>query len=113
MTALSYLACQAAYRIRQFLLHWYVHSYFIFGGRALKTLERLDQVFALKVTWRYFGQPLFKDFTYIGYFLGLIFRASRILVGVVIYSLVACIFTAGFIIWSLTPVYLLLGIIKA
>ncbi len=113
MTAFNYLARQSAYRLKQFLLHWYSHGYFIFGGRALKTLERLDRVFALKVTWRYFGQPLFKDFTYIGYFLGLIFRASRILVSVIIYALVASIFIAGYLIWALIPAYLLLGIITA
>lgn len=111
MNALLYLANQAAYRIKQFFLHWYVHGYFIFGSRAILIMERLDQVLALRVTWRYFGQPLFKDFTYTGYFLGLIFRGTRILVGILVYSIIVAIFTAGYIFWALIPIFLILKII--
>ena len=40
MTALFYLARQAAYRLKQFLLHWYVHGYLV--------LKKLKKLFVLK-----------------------------------------------------------------
>ncbi len=109
MTAFSYLLKRALYRLGQFFVHWYVHSYFIIGGWAINTLEKLDRVFGLKITWRYFGQPLFKDFTYIGYFLGFIFRGFRITISLVIYTFVVGMFIFLYIIWALIPIYLMLG----
>lgn len=112
MVALDYLAHQAIYRLQQFFVHWYGHGYFIIGGLTINALERLDRIFALKITWRYFGQPLFKDYTYMGYFLGFIFRSARILISVIVYALVVAVFAAIYILWSLIPPLLILKIIN-
>lgn len=110
-TAVLYLSQSFIFRIWQFFVHWYGHGYLNIGGAALNTLEQMDKTLALRITLRYFGQPLYKDYTYLGYALGLVFRSLRILIGVVVYAVVVAVFAAIYLSWAAVPVYLVLKMV--
>jgi len=61
----------------------------------------LDRTFAVRITFRYLFQPLYKDYTVIGRFLGFIFRTSRILVGIVVYVFFIILFLVFYLAWLL------------
>ncbi len=111
IAVILYLVHQFFYRIWEFFAHWYGRGYLHIGGAAMNTLERMDKALALRITLRHFGQPLYKDYTYLGYALGLIFRSLRILIGAMVYAAVAAVFAAIYIVWAAIPIYLILKII--
>jgi hypothetical protein len=101
--ALVYLVNRVFYRIADFFHHWYID-----GSRRLlhdfvSFLEKLDKTFAIKVTFKYFFQPLYKDYTVIGRILGLIFRSSRILIALFVYTFFSLIFLVVYACWLLIP----------
>lgn len=99
--SLVYLVQRFFFRLGDFFHHWYVD-----GSRHLlhwfvSFFERLDRTFAVRITYRYLFQPLYKDYSVIGRLLGFIFRASRVIVGSVIYLFFAALFLVVFVFWLL------------
>ena len=74
-------------------------------------LKRLDRFFALKITIRYWLQPLFQDRTFIGYILGPIFRTGRIATALMVYLVVIIIVAPVYAIWLLIPPYIVYKIL--
>lgn len=105
--ALVYIFWRLWRDIREFFHHWYVHAFFVMIHGTLGLLERLDRSFALKITLRHFGQPLFQDRTLVGYILGFFFRSFRILSAFIIYFLVIAAATGVYFAWSLVPLYVI------
>lgn len=105
--ALVYLVHRLFYRLGDFFHHWYVDGSRRFGHIFISFLERLDRMWALRITLRYFFQPLYKDYTVIGRIMGVIFRSIRILTGGFIYLFFAAIFFAIYIAWLAVPLALL------
>ena len=99
------------FRLKEFLRHWYINSFFVYSQLVFSQLEKLDRFFAFKITWRYFFQPLYQDRTILGRILGFIFRLQRLLVGGLVY-LVIILMAAGFyLIWLAFPVYIIYRIL--
>ncbi len=69
--------------------------------------ERFDRVIALKVTARFLFQPLYGDYSVIGYVFGFIFRSIRLAFGIVTYAFVATIYLVIYLAWVAVPPYLL------
>lgn len=107
MIAIPYLLQQFFYRLWQFFEHWYYRSFVKIGGWAVGFLEFLDKFFALKVSVRHFGEPLFQDYSIIGYILGFVFRTFRILAGALTYAVVIALFSLIYVAWAVTPIYIL------
>jgi len=103
-----YLLQRCAYRFVDFFHHWYVDGSRTIGRRFIAALEEVDRVIALRVTFRYFFQPLYGDFSGIGRVLGVIFRTGRILVGLVIYAVVVAAFLAFYLLWIAFPAAVIL-----
>jgi len=101
--SLVYLAERFVYRISNFFHHWYVDGSKIFFHKLVSLLEFLDQTIALRVTLRYFFQPLFKDYTGMGRILGFVFRTGRALIGVVVYVFVLIVFMTVYALWLVVP----------
>ncbi len=79
---------------------------------ALGALGSLDRTFAIKITLRHFFEPLYRDKTFIGYILGVVFRTFRVLIGLFVYAILLFIIFAMYILWALVlpyVVYRLLG----
>jgi hypothetical protein len=107
-----YLIQRFFYRLFDFFHHWYVDGSRAFGRTFITTLAEIDRVLALKITIRYFFQPLYKDYTVIGRILGIIFRTGRILIGIVIYPIITAIFLTAYLAWILIPAVVLIYIFK-
>lgn len=108
--AVVYLIQRFFYRIWQFLSHWYVGGYFVIGGKFLNILEYLDQTIALRITLKYFWQPLYRDYSFIGYMIGIPARAARTLAGFVAYGAVLAVGIATYLAWATIPLYLVFSI---
>ncbi len=102
-----YLVWLFFHRIVIFFHHWYVDGSRAIGHGFISVLERLDRSLAIRVTLRYFFQPLYKDFTFIGRILGIIFRSVRIAIAIVIYAAVAFAFLVAYIVWLAVPLYVI------
>ncbi|HUX35791.1 MAG TPA: hypothetical protein VMV71_02025 [Candidatus Paceibacterota bacterium] len=109
--SVTYLTRRFFYHIYIFFHHWYFDASRVFFHKLVSFLERLDQTIALRVTLKYFFQPLFKDYTFIGRILGIIFRTGRALIGAVVYLLVVAVFMTIYIFWLITPIILILYVL--
>jgi len=106
--SLTYLFQRFFYRIFDFFHHWYVDGSRAFGRTFIATLREVDTVIAIKITLRYFFQPLYKDYTIMGRILGVIFRTGRILVGAAVYTVLIAVFAAAYLAWLAVPAAILL-----
>jgi hypothetical protein len=107
-----YLVQRFAYRTIEFLRHWYVRSARIYSNFIITRFERLDRRFAWMVTLKNLFQPLFKDYTIIGYVIGFIFRSVRLIVAGVIYAVFFCIAVFAYLIWLAIPPILFLSALR-
>jgi len=103
----GYLIQRFFYRIFEFLRHWYVKSFRIYSNFVIDKLEDIDYYLAWRVTLKNLFQPLYKDYSIIGYVLGFFFRFWRLLIGTIIYAFIFIIAIGLYIIWLLIPPYLL------
>lgn len=103
-----YLLWRFVYRIFEFFHHWYVDGSRLFAHKYISVLERADEIFAVKITLRYFFHPLYKDYTVIGRILGVIFRTLRIAAGLVAYILISAIFIVVYVAWVAIPFLILI-----
>ncbi len=74
----------------------------------MSVLEKADKSLAIRLTLKYFFQPLYKDYTIIGRILGVVFRSGRILIGGVCYLFLGLIFVVVYLIWVLIPPVIIL-----
>jgi hypothetical protein len=111
ISVLVYLGSRFFYRIGEFLRHWYKDGFFFFSRRLINFLERLDRYFALKVTLRYLFQPLYQNYTFIGYVLGFIFRGIRVGLAGFIYFLIILVWLVFYLFWAFIPIFILLKIL--
>ncbi|MBI2013206.1 MAG: hypothetical protein HYS88_02050 [Candidatus Colwellbacteria bacterium] len=108
---ISYLAGRFIFRVFEFLEHWYWGSFRVAGGKLIDLFRKWDRFFALKITVRYWLQPLYQDRTIIGYILGPIFRTGRIVVATLIYLLTAALAALLYFIWLIIPPYIVYKIL--
>lgn len=109
--AASYLIQEFFYRIMEFFVHWYGNSFFILGERAVNMLEILDRRLALKVTLRHFKEPLYQDYSVLGYVLGFVFRSVRIILSSMLYAGIVILFAGIYAAWVSIPPYIIWQII--
>ncbi|PIR44287.1 hypothetical protein COV23_00620 [Candidatus Wolfebacteria bacterium CG10_big_fil_rev_8_21_14_0_10_31_9] len=99
------------YRISEFIRRWYLESARFYTHFIISLLEKLDGTFALKITWRHFGEPLYQDRTIFGYIFGFIFRSIRLFIGAFIYGVLITLAVIIFVVWALIPFYIIANII--
>lgn len=98
-----YLLNRLFFRVSDFFHHWYLDGSRVILHRFTSTFENLDQTFALRVTLRYFWKPLYGDYSIVGHILGFFFRTARILIGSVIYLILAVVMLAIYLAWLALP----------
>lgn len=101
--SLAYLIARFFYRMMDFFHHWYIHGSRMIGRWAFAVFERLDRVFAVQITLRYFFHPLYKDYSIVGRILGIIFRSARVLIGVAVYLMLSPFFLVLYVAWVAIP----------
>jgi hypothetical protein len=102
--SLVYLLNHLARRVGNFLRHWYVDGFLQAVDWTLHIFERLDRSFALRITAKNWLQPLYQDYTIIGYIWGFIFRTIRIIIGLIVYAVILLIAVLLFLIWASFPI---------
>ncbi|RJQ27779.1 hypothetical protein C4565_04815 [Candidatus Parcubacteria bacterium] len=107
-----FLGKRLVFRIFEFLRHWYVRSARIYSDFVITKFERLDRRFAWMVTLKNIFQPLYKDYTIIGYVIGFVFRSIRLLVASIIYVIFFFIAAMVYVVWLAIPPILLLSAIR-
>ncbi len=78
-----------------------------------RILGKLEGIFALSLTARYFFHPLYQDFSIVGRIVGIFFRSGRILIGLFVYALLAVFFILVYLAWMLLIPLLLFEIFSA
>lgn len=106
--ALVYLVNRFFFRLSDFFHHWYIDGSRAIAHGSVSMLERIDRVIALRITLRYFFQPLYKDFTIIGRILGVCFRSVRVVIGIVIYGALMALLLVSYLLWIAIPLLVLL-----
>lgn len=106
--ALLFLLERACYRVGDFFHHWYVDGTRAYWHRVHRLYLKLDRVFAVWLTLRHFAEPLYGDYTIIGHILGLFFRSFRVLIGGIIYLLIAPFIILAFCLYAALPIGLLI-----
>jgi hypothetical protein len=69
----------------------------------LNFLSRVDYYLAWKITFKHIFQPLYRDYTFLGYVLGFIFRSIRLFIASVIYLILFAVIIGLYIFWLLIP----------
>lgn len=113
VNAFSYLVGRFIYRVSDFLRHWYWHSMRIYSNRVLDLLEAVDYRLAWRITLKNLFEPLYKDYTAMGYVLGFSFRALRLCIGGLIYLFVFAVAIALYAVWIAIPAYLIFKTISS
>jgi hypothetical protein len=106
-----YLLQRLGYRIGAFFYHWYVGGSRVIGNAFISTLQSADEIFAVKITLQHFFEPLYNDYSGVGRVVGVVFRFGRVLIGAVIYGILALFFLAVYVLWLAVPVSILFFII--
>jgi hypothetical protein len=106
-----YLFNRFTFRLKEFLRHWYINSFFVYSQFIVFQLEKLDRFFAFKITWRHLFQPLYQDRTILGYILGFIFRLQRLFVGGLFYLVIIGVAAGLYLVWLAFPIYIIYKII--
>ena len=110
--ALVYIGWRILHRFAEFFRHWYVVSYYFIGRYLVSFLERLDRTLAFRITLKYLFQPLYQDYTVIGYILGFIFRSFRLVAGGLVYAAIILAAAALYLVWLLVPVFIIYRIVQ-
>ncbi|MDP3974918.1 MAG: hypothetical protein Q8P88_01360 [Candidatus Jorgensenbacteria bacterium] len=108
IAALVYVIRRAGYRIAEFLRHWYVKSAKIYFNFVLDRLSRLDYFFAWKITARHLFQPLYHDYSIVGYVLGFLFRSARLVLASGVYGALFALALGCYVVWLIIPPLLLI-----
>lgn len=111
MTAAIYLFNRFFYRIFEFLEHWYIGSFKVYSHFFISFLEKLDRIFAFKITLRNILQPLYSDRSFIGYVLGFFFRGWRLIIGGILYLIIIVLAIFIYLAWLLVPIYIIYKIL--
>ncbi len=110
--SLVYIMNHFIRRIGDFFRHWYIDGFLKATDLILNGLERLDRRFALRITAKNWFQPLYQDYSAIGYLWGFIFRTIRIAVSLFVYGVFLSIAAILFLIWLLIPFFVIYEIFK-
>src|SRR3989344_8781183 len=105
--SLVYLLKHLGRRVLDFFRHWYIDGFLKISDLALAALERLDRSFALRITAKNWLQPLYQDYSFIGYLWGFIFRTIRIFAGLAVYAFVLAAAIGLFLLWAALPIWVI------
>ncbi len=103
VVALAFLAGRFLYRMSEFLRHWYVQSTRIAWRFVTGFVGQIDYQLALVVTLKNLFQPLYGDYSFLGYVFGFIFRFGRVLIASAVYAVIILVSGALYLAWLAVP----------
>ena len=112
MMVFIYIVNRFFYRFFDFLRHWYIKSLFLYFQFVIDFFLKLERKVGLIVNLRYFFQPLYQDYTLLGYLLGIFFRSLRTFLSGVLYVVLFLVFLIIYLIWVFIPIFLVVKILN-
>ncbi|MEK7498293.1 MAG: hypothetical protein AAB611_00330 [Patescibacteria group bacterium] len=97
--------------IERFLSHWYIFVFYSYWNHVARFMVVLDRYFAFRVTLLNFFNPLYQDYTFLGYALGIFFRLIRLIVGGVVYLIVLSMVLMLYLVWVSIPLVLIIKVL--
>jgi len=91
-----------------FISLWFIKAPLYVVTLLKRSLQLLNRELAVGLMFRLLLVPLFGDQTIIGWIIGFIFRALRILVGLIAFSVCFLFFVGCFLLWTSAPIWLFL-----
>ena len=85
-------------------------SFILYTDKVTEYFHRLDRTFAWKITFQNLFQPLYKDYTIVGYILGFTFRVTRLVVASVVYGVLFVVSVGIYLVWALLLPYFIVRI---
>lgn len=98
-----YLFSRGIQAIERFLSHWYILAFYTYWGYVARSMASLDRYFAFRVTLFNIFNPLYQDYTFLGYVLGIFFRLARLFVGFLVYSIILITALVLYLVWVSIP----------
>ena len=86
-------------KVGLFFKHWYVDGFWFVYRYYTYIIKMLDREWALFVTIKYLFKPLYQDYSFAGYFIGVGFRIARSFIAFLIYLFVTLIFIFIYLVW--------------
>lgn len=107
----SYLFLRGIQAIERFLSHWYILVFYAYWGYVTRSLLALDRYFAFRVTLLNIFNPLYQDYSFLGYVLGIFFRSILLFFGGIVYAVILIVALAIYFVWVSIPPILVLRIL--
>jgi len=85
----------------------------MYSNFVLDRLARIDRVLAWRVNLKYLFQPLYRDYSVIGYVMGFLLRSLRLAGISVIYLFIFAIAIFVYVVWLLAPIFILSKVLTA
>jgi len=105
--ALFYVIQHFFFHLFEFFRHWYVKSMKIYSNFVIDQLQQLDYSLAWRITLKHLFEPLYRDYTVLGYILGFGFRVGRLVVGGFIYLIIFAVAIGLYLFWLAIPIYII------
>lgn len=102
----AYILKRGLFRIKEFLHHYYIDGTRFLFYKFINFLENMDRSIAFRITLKNYFVPLYRDYTFMGRILGIIFRSIRLLLGGITYLFIGIVFLLLVLFWLLVPIIL-------
>jgi len=96
---LVYILKTIGLKIVLFLKHWYIDGFWFAYKNYMFVMRMLDREWALFVTVKHLFKPLYQDYSFAGYFIGIGFRIVRSIMAFFIYLVITVIFIFLYLVW--------------
>jgi len=87
----------------RFFYFWYVQSSKDFWNREIGFLKSIERDIGVIINIKLITQPIFGDYTYMGRFLGPIFRLGRVMIGLIIMAVSIATVVIIYLFWITLP----------
>lgn len=95
----------------RFFYFWYAQSSKDFWKREIEFLKGVERDIGVIINLKLITQPIFSDYSYMGRFLGPIFRLGRVIIGLIIMAISIAAVIIIYLFWIILPLLTLLMII--
>jgi hypothetical protein len=104
LSEISSLPQITLYTIRDFIFWWYVQMPYRIGQITIRLLTYVDDQFSFSLLISTFFSPWKRDYSPVGYFIGVIIRILYLPIALAIYILTLTLCIIALLFWVLLPV---------
>lgn len=99
--ALTFVLEKIFKQVLYFFKHWYIDGFWFLYRKYIIIIKKLDRRWALFVNLKNMFKPLYQDYSFAGYFIGIGFRLARSTVAFFIYLFITIFFVFVYFVWAM------------